>query len=42
METRRKKRTKRQKNLFNMTVGAFVIVVTNNYVFKRQYVNDII
>ena len=30
METGRKKQTKRQKNLFTMTSGGFVIVVTNN------------
>ena len=32
METRRKKQTQRQrqKNLFTMTSGGFVIVVTNN------------
>ena len=30
METRRKKQTQRQKNLFTMTSGGFVIVVRNN------------
>ena len=30
MEKRRKKQTKRQKNLFTMTSGGFVIVVRNN------------
>ena len=30
METRRKKQTQRQKNLFTMTSGGFMIVVTNN------------
>ena len=30
METRRKKGTKRQKNIFSMTSGGFVIVVRNN------------
>ena len=30
METGRKKQTQRQKNLFAMTSGGFVIVVRNN------------
>ena len=30
METKRKKQKQRQKNLFTMTSGGFVIVVTNN------------
>ena len=30
METRKKKQTQRQKNLFTVTSGGFVIVVTNN------------
>ena len=30
MKTRRKKQTQRQKNLFPMTSGGFVIVVTND------------
>ena len=30
METRRKKQTQTQKNLFTKTSGGFVIVVTNN------------
>ena len=30
METRRKKQTQIQKNLFTMTSGGFVIVVRNN------------
>ena len=30
MDTRRKKQKQRQKNLFTMTSGGFVIVVRNN------------
>ena len=30
MDTRIKKQTQRQKNVFPMTLGGFVIVVTNN------------
>ena len=30
METKRKKQTQRQKNVFTMTSGGFVIAVINN------------
>ena len=30
METQREKQTQRQKNVFNMTSGGFVIAVRNN------------
>ena len=36
METQRKKQTQRRKNLFTMTSGGFVTVVTNN--FKLQQI----
>ena len=37
METRRKKQTQRQKNLFTMTSGDFVIVVRNNSFIDRAF-----
>jgi hypothetical protein len=37
METRRKKQTERQKNLFTMTAAGFVIVVTNNSLNDSKY-----
>ena len=37
METRRKKQTQRQKDLFTMTSGGFVIVVRNNSFIDNKY-----
>ena len=37
METRRNKQTHRQKNLFTMTSGGFVIAVTNNSLNDSKY-----
>ena len=42
MEPRRKKQTQRQKNLFTMTSGGFVIVVRNNSFIDRTYVVTIL
>ena len=41
METRRKKHTHRQKNLFTMTSGGFVIVVRNITVKKNDLMPNI-
>ena len=37
METQRKKQTQRQKNVFTMTSGGFVIAVRNNSLNDSKY-----
>ena len=38
METQRKKQTQRQKNVFTITVGGFVIAVINNsFIDSKQH-----